>query len=268
MNIFFPCTGGGRNHSQKGLMYSDIHEFATYSDFNNDRPKVLEAIKGKDFVVEAGDISECKNIVGVTVEEVVKKRLTNLDEQIRINPTCQIHILLGNHERYNKFVDPLMEYAKSHPQVHIHESYVRIGDAMYIHGDWHADDKDDILNRPYKDQDIDGIFRAKVYKGVLGIGAAGHIAERFIYPKEIILPRIRERLMKECPEDMKGVKHIFFGHVHYTMDGVEHEGIKHHNAGASIRFRNLFNMMEFEVSPSGETENIRSIATQKGRDVR
>ena len=74
--------------------------------------------------------------------------------------------------------------------------------------------------------------------------------------------------MKECPDEMEGVKHIFFGHVHYTMDGVEHEGILHHNGGASIRFRNLFNMMEFEVSPSGETENIKSIATQKGRDGR
>jgi hypothetical protein len=254
----FHQGGVGRNKTLHGLVYSDTHAFATFTNFRRDEPNIWKAMEGKDFVVENGDISECKNLgFGTTINDVVNHRIKRMEEQARRFPDTDFHIVLGNHERYQAFIDPLTEFCKSHPKFHLHHSFVRIGDSMFVHGDWHADNDNMLITPPYKQSEKDPAWRAYLWKG-LGCMAITGDAAKIVYPVEKTLNRIHERLMQECPEEMQGVKHVFFGHVHYDFDTIERHGIQFHNTGASIKLNNIFNMMTLDITPDGRTENITS----------
>ena len=50
-------------------------------------------------------------------------------------PRCQFHVVLGNHDYHQAFIDRLMMLEREVPNLSWHRYYVRLGSSVFLHGD-------------------------------------------------------------------------------------------------------------------------------------
>jgi len=107
-------SGPARSDSrtQEVATTSDLHLFCRRSQGEAHIDTIFDAARNADSFVLNGDIFDFRWSVFPTRSETIDRALAWLDELTTVNPDCQFHYVLGNHDTVHEFVDALDAFAK------------------------------------------------------------------------------------------------------------------------------------------------------------
>ena len=222
---------------QTVCVVSDLHLFCRRSRVHLHMEHLQQAIGDADFLILNGDTFDFRWTTMDTIEETVHEAIRWLDEIAMRHPHCHIHYVVGNHDNVMAFVRALDEYAAIRPNVSWHPHYVRLGNALFLHGDvadrrmnshqltkkrekWHDDSKKaKLFHRVY-----DVAFALRVHKAV------HHVA----FPSTVVAKRLMHYLESIGEGPDSGTEDVYFGHTHLALSDYEHKGVRFHNSGAPM----------------------------------
>ena len=222
----------------RAYFISDLHLFARRSE----APRYLEAIRRRAALAETfvlgGDIFDFRWSTQATSGEAVEAAVAWLEQLTGECPGCHFHYLLGNHDYNDAFIRRLTELAPSVPNLSWHKFYLRLGSALFLHGD--AADRRRTTpqtlavarDRWLLDQRR-GRFHHRMYD--LAVRAGLHRPLPYlVHPKRRVARRIIAYLEHIGEGPQSGVRHIYFGHIHRRMSDYRYGGLTFHNGGAPI----------------------------------
>jgi UDP-2,3-diacylglucosamine hydrolase len=172
-------------------------------------------------------------------------------------PECDIHYVLGNHDCPTFFRERLHGLAKRLGRFHWHEFGVRIGTALFVHGDCTHRKMDAAALRRFRD-DWDnerqhGGWLTKAYLAVDGMGVT-RAAHKYYFPRKTTVERAMHYLDQTCPEWRVNTLDCYFGHTHQPFSAYQHGNIRFHNTGSAIRGMG-FNPLAFHL-PAAAVESL------------
>jgi len=141
----------------------------------------------------------------------------------------------------------LDDLAGEHPNFVWHEVSLRLGDALFLHGDCAHRRMDAAAFRAYRDRWSNdrrrGDAAAAAYRIAdrLGITRLIHQAQ---FPLDQTLQRLVHHLDASQPGWRRHTRHCYFGHTHTPFSGVQRDGVTFHNTGSAIRGMG-FNPLKF-----------------------
>ncbi len=222
----------------KTYFVSDLHLFARRSQADRYFDRLLETASGAEHFILGGDIFDFRWSQARTIHHAVDDAIRWLAELSAPHRNCQFHLLLGNHDFHQEFIDRLVSLENAIPNLSWYPYYFRLGSSIFLHGDvadrvmseemlTHARSR--WLHRKQR-----GLLLSRLYDLVV----ATHLHRPFPYlryRKRVVAKRILAYL--ECigqgPAD--GVQNVYFGHTHQSLLGYEHGGLVFHNSGAPMR---------------------------------
>jgi UDP-2,3-diacylglucosamine pyrophosphatase LpxH len=234
----------------RGIALSDLHLFAHRSAgiecFDALRPQLASA----DLLVLNGDIFDFRwstlTSLDVTADHAVEWLRALRSEY----PACEIHYVRGNHDCPTFFTERLDELANSMERFRWHEYGVRIGTALFVHGDCtHRKMSPAGLRRFREEWDNDrqlGGWRTKAYVAVDRLGMT-RFAHQHWFPRQATVERAMHYLDHASPQWRVHTRSCYFGHTHQPFSNHQHGNIQFHNTGSAIRGMG-FNPMMFSVS--------------------
>jgi hypothetical protein len=238
---------------KKCLTLSDIH----YGNVGSSSKHLMHnaiypAVQKSELVVFNGDWLGIIPKKRRDLENIVSENLVELEKWLDENPKTLFGFVLGNHDRVELFLEGLKELERKHPNLIVSSKYLRMGDALFLHGDQHSRVKlntfDDISPGS---QVLSSEARKRYVKNFKAIPPT-EIAE---YQRRII-----HNLQEEDPQLLVGVKHIFSGDTHKPYTNNEFEGFMMHNTGGAVERKNKrFNMLNFELSDEGNVAEVTPI---------
>lgn len=212
--------------------------------------EIHRAAAGADLFVLNGDIFDFRWTTFDTIEETVPEALQWLHDFVSKFPKCRFHYILGNHDSVDAFTEELDTFVTETPNLDCHPHYLRLGNALFLHGDvaasddgaagflryrarWFHDEKKGALpNRLH-----DALFRVRIHK----------VAYHSAFPVRRVVARLLRYLDDIEAEVGDGVEEIYFGHTHLAMSGYEHRGIRFYNCG--VPYSGLkFQILETEIA--------------------
>lgn len=202
-----------------------------------------------NILVLNGDIFDFRWSTFPTVEITATRAVEWLETLHTAYPACEIHYVLGNHDCPAFFRERLDDLARKLDRFHWHEFGVRIGTALFVHGDCtHRIMDPSALRRFREDWDNDrqhGRWMTKAYLAVdrLGITRAAH---QCYFPRKITVERAMHYLDYAAPEWRVNTLDCYFGHTHQPFSDYQHKDIRFHNTGSAIRGMG-FNPLAFRM---------------------
>ncbi len=218
---------------------SDLHLFARRSQADKYMSQMEAAAEEAGFFVLGGDIFDFKWSTLPSFDATVEAAIQWLDRLVERCPRTQFHFLLGNHDSHPRFVERLSEWAKGQPRFEWHHEYLRLGNAIFLHGD--------VVDRPMTTQQLlahrqRASHRKRIRsRGMhqlydLAITARLHVMAAWaVHRKDRVADRILYYLnsIGEGPES--GVSQVFFGHTHVPLRAYQYGGLTFQNGGAPMR---------------------------------
>jgi UDP-2,3-diacylglucosamine hydrolase len=164
-------------------------------------------------------------------------------------PRCRIHLIVGNHDCTAAFLVELNRLTGEVARFQWHEYSLRLGQALFIHGDCAHRQMDHHGLRRFR-RKWHGDWRcgaalsaAYVCADRLGITRRVH---EWHFPRAKTVERIVHYLDRTQPGLREQIRDCYFGHTHLPFANYEHAGILFHNTGSAIL--NLdFNPLRFET---------------------
>jgi UDP-2,3-diacylglucosamine hydrolase len=171
----------------RGIAVSDLHLFAHRSAgmeyFNTLRPQLASA----DLLVLNGDIFDFRWSTLPSLDVTADRAVEWLRSVRAAYPACEIHYVRGNHDCPAFFTDRLDQLANSMERFRWHEYGVRIGTALFVHGDCtHRKMNPAGLRRFREEWDNDrqhGGWRTKAYLAVDRLGVT-RFAHQHWFPRK------------------------------------------------------------------------------------
>jgi UDP-2,3-diacylglucosamine hydrolase len=163
-----------------------------------------------------------------------------------------VFYVMGNHDNLRPFADRLSDLASAADNFQWHRSHVRIGDALFAHGDRFFVDRS---GNPFSRQ------LAPVVRKRHGAFSRGYrLLHRLrvhkwhapVYPHWRCVKRIARMLRRAAHPDAAGVRHVYFGHTHRPFTDYRHDGVTFHNTGSAIAGLR-WNMLPVEIEPAVES---------------
>jgi UDP-2,3-diacylglucosamine hydrolase len=226
------------SHSVRGIAVSDLHLFARRSAGDEYLNSLRAELTSANILVLNGDIFDFRWSTLPSIEVTASRAMEWLQALHADYPTCEIHYVLGNHDCPAFFRERLEELAKSLDRFKWHEFGVRIGTALFVHGDCtHRMMDPAALRRFRNDWDNDrrhGRWMTKAYLAVdrLGITRAAH---QYYFPRRTTVKRAMHYLDSAKPDWRINTLDCYFGHTHQPFSNYEHGDIRFHNTGSAIR---------------------------------
>lgn len=245
---------------KRGLVLSDLHGFARRSEGSALFASMRDGLRSVDILVLNGDIFDFRWSCLRDLETTQAAALDWLRDVSNDFPECEIHYVMGNHDCLATFQDGLATMAASQPRFQWHEYSLRLGSAVFLHGDCaHATMGAAALDR-YRDiwrRDRQrGPLRAAAYACADRLGFT-RLAHQWHFRRHQTVQRIGYYLDDAIPGWRHTTRDCYFGHTHLPFTGHEHEGVLFHNTGSAIRGMS-FRPLSFEISaldemPSSDT---------------
>ena len=118
----------------KCLFVSDLHLFANRSNAHRHLHAIAESASCAGAFVLGGDIFDFRwaNIPTLKAVDLAVRWLGELTASC---PDCQFHLVLGNHDYHQAFIDRLIELEPRVSNLSWHRYYVRLGSSVFLHGD-------------------------------------------------------------------------------------------------------------------------------------
>ncbi len=229
---------------------SDLHLFCRRSLVERHLGELHEAIGASEFLILNGDTFDFRWTRLDTVEETIGESIRWLKELVTRHPHCHVHYVVGNHDNVLAFLDALGSYAEGESSVSWHPHYVRLGKALFLHGDVANRKMDHLELARWREKWHDDTKKAKVLGRIYDVAFALRVhkaVHRITFPTEVVAKRLMHYLesVGEGPES--GVEDVYFGHTHVALSDYVHEGLRFHNCGAPMPGLE-FNILRVEVN--------------------
>lgn len=231
-------TGKNTAPAQQGLVLSDLHLFSGRSE-GYARMQSLQSVLGTvQILVLNGDIFDLRWSTLRDPQKTITAAVDWLGTLADKLPQCEIHFLLGNHDCCRKFAGELNRLAVTQPRFYWHEYFLRLGNALFLHGD--------CTHRPMNQCGLDefrelwrgewqrgGLLTAG-YRWVDRLGITRRVHE-WHFPRQKTVERIAFYLDDACAGWRQSTRHCYFGHTHLPFANYEINGVNFHNTGSAIR---------------------------------
>ncbi len=239
-----------------GVVASDLHMFSTRSHAHEIMGALHEAMRDADVLILNGDIFDFRWSFLSTIQETVESSVGWLEELVQRYPDRQIHFILGNHDCHHEFLAAMDSLSCRTPSFSWHEVYLRMGNALFTHGDClhksrNAPGMSD-YRKTWGQVKKRGPTQAAFYEMVDETGIT-HAAPRLYFWKARVAKGIVRYLNAMDPYILDGVEHIFVGHTHVPFTDFKYEGKTFHNTGSAMA-KGGFNPLAFAIhAPERET---------------
>jgi len=223
---------------RKTYFVSDLHLFARRSQADRHLETIVHAASQAEHFVLGGDIFDFRWSQAQTVHHAVEDALNWLNSLAAECPQCQIHLLLGNHDFHQRFIDRLVDLENSISNLSWYPYYFRLGSSVFLHGDV-ADRvmSEEMLARA-RSRCLYHRQRGPLLSRLYDLVVATHLhrpVPYLRYRKRVVAKRILAYLedIGQGPQD--GVENVYFGHTHQSLIGYRYGGLIFHNSGAPMR---------------------------------
>lgn len=217
---------------------SDLHLFCRRSQADAHLEAIDAAARRSNRFVLNGDIFDFRWSVYRTIPETVRQAIAWLDRFTDTHSHCDIHYVLGNHDNVALFVDALRIFAATRPNLTWHPYYVRLGHAVFLHGD--------VARRPMTAADLArsrqrcqrhkrrGEVWNRVWDAAFDAGVHRVIA-RAASPTHRVVEHVHHYLNDVGQGPASGTRRVYFGHTHLPVQGYMHRGVAYYNGGSPLR---------------------------------
>lgn len=220
---------------KKGFVVSDLHLFTKRSHASSLQRHLDAAMDWADFVVLNGDIFDFKWSVLPTVEDTIQASLDWLERLARVDPSAELHYLLGNHDALEPFVDRLPALADRVPNFHWHPTHLRLGSAFFTHGDLRP--ASTVAGDPIRKIERRVVQKRELmhdsYNYIVALKV--HHVVRVTHGRKQSVRKMLRLLATLDPALLEGVTDVYFGHTHVPFSDHREGGYRFHNTGSAIR---------------------------------
>ena len=219
----------------EGSVISDLHLFTHRSDGARCADEIRQGLGESDFFVLNGDIFDFRWSIFPTLDETLDAAEAWLTEALAVNPNCQVHYVMGNHDCPARFAVHLEELAQRTPNFNWHPSHVRIGSNLFLHGDLPISLRpcDPFHRTPGHIERRKGKLLNMAYLALIST-RLHRITDRLHSPARCA-QRIHQSLTSDRTGLAEGLTDVYFGHVHYVMRDFKYNGLSFHNTGSAVR---------------------------------
>ena len=175
---------------------SDLHLLANRSNAHRYLEEIARAASRADVFVLGGDIFDFR-WSPIPIARAVDRAVRWLLELTSACPQCQFHLVLGNHDYHQVFIDRLVRLEKQVHNLSWHRYYVRLGSSVFLHGDVAGRRMDARRLAEARDQWLDkrrrGPFLSRLYDVVV-LTRLHKPVVHLVYSKRIVVRRILKYL--------------------------------------------------------------------------
>lgn len=228
---------------------SDLHLFCRRSLAFHHMSAVYSALDEAAILVLNGDIFDFRWSTFSTVDETAREAIRWLESLVSRYPDRHFHYVLGNHDNVRVFTRALEEFADDTHNLDWHPYHLRLGNAVFFHGDVANRRMDAEALRRYRmgwrhDERRGALFN-RLYDMAFALNAHRAIS-RLAFPPEVVVERLTHYLENIGAGPGSGTDEVYFGHTHVPMHGYEYRGMRFHNSGAPMPGMR-FNVLRTEV---------------------
>jgi UDP-2,3-diacylglucosamine hydrolase len=223
---------------RKTYFVCDLHLFAHRSQADRYFDEITEAASQAEHFVLGGDIFDFRWSQAQSVHHTVEEALAWLDSLASVCPDCQFHLLLGNHDFHQRFIDRLVDLENAIPNLSWYPYYLRLGSSIFLHGDVADRVMDEETLTRARARCLYHRQRGPLLSRLYDLVVATHLHRPFPYlryRKRVVAKRILAYLEDIGQGPRQGVENVYFGHTHQSLTGYQYGGLIFHNAGAPMR---------------------------------
>ena len=216
---------------------SDLHLLADRSDAYHYLEEIVEAAVSAEMFVLGGDTFDFP-WSPLPIRRSVDYAARWLHDLTSMCPECHFHLVLGNHDYHQLFIDRLIRLERQVHNLSWHRYYFRLGSNVCLHGDVVSRRMDAQRLARARDRWLDkrrrGPFLSSLYDVVVQTRLHKPVAH-LVYSKRIVVRRILKYLESIGQGPANGVRDVYFGHTHRGMSDYSYRGLLFHNGGAPIK---------------------------------
>jgi hypothetical protein len=221
----------------EGITFSDLHLFSPQCRADQVLPAIWERLPHVQCLVLNGDIFDLEWTYHATMGDAADAALAWLEDLRNRFPHLEIHYVLGNHDCQKPFIERLGPWAESVPDFHCHDSFVRLGSAVFLHGDcttWPMTPSGfAAYRRKCAAARLKPAWKRRLLNGAHEIGLIP-LVHRAVFPRPIVVRRLTRFLRAVEPDLLDGVTDVYFGHTHLPFSGHRAGLLSFHNCGSPI----------------------------------
>ncbi len=221
----------------KCFFASDLHLFANRSNAHRHLQAIAETASRAGVFVLGGDTFDFR-WSRISTGKAVDLAVRWLDELTASCPACHFHLVLGNHDYHQAFIDRLIDLEPRVANLAWHRYYVRLGSSIFLHGDVADKEMDSRSLAEAREEWLDarrrGPMLSKLYDVVI-LTRLHKPVPYLVYTKRIVVRRILKYLQSIGQGPADGVRNVYFGHIHRQLSNYYYRGLRFHNGGAPIK---------------------------------
>ena len=218
-----------------GHVISDLHLLAPWSAADDHLDEMYAAARRSDFFILNGDIFDFRWSALSSARRSVNAAIDWLRAFTAAAPQCRLFYILGNHDNLHGLAERLDALKLERENFDWRRSHLRIGDAMFTHGDLlFRSGTSDPFHRSLLPA-IENKHRAlsRAYHFLHGMRI--HRLNASFYGEERCVRRVSRSLSRSGNGHMDGIADVYFGHVHMAFTDIAHDGLNFHNTGSVIQ---------------------------------
>jgi UDP-2,3-diacylglucosamine hydrolase len=203
---------------------------------------IESAVVDSDAFILGGDIFDFRWSQYSSHEETAEQGLRWLQDLVSLNPHCDFHYILGNHDANPELIHRLTGLAQRKSRFQVHPHLLRLEDSVFLHGD--IIDANLPLNEQFHTALDQRRHRGEQRRRPPWIQHAMYDAvvktriHRWVAHAANTNPRVLDRVARYLAwagfDQDAGVQHVYFGHTHRPLHRVPFAGLHFSNPGASI----------------------------------
>lgn len=228
---------------------SDLHLFSRRTQAPTWGGELEQVVRESRCLVLAGDIVDFKWSEVGDGEQTAAAAAEWIERLMRINPQCEFHYVLGNHDDHPALIAKLTALSECHERFHWDRFHLRLGNAVFLHGDAAQARMSPKRLGEYREKFAGHKRRGRALNRLydLAVAARMHVVSAIaVYPQHRVLRRLYHYLDQIEAGPVHGVRNVYFGHTHRAFDGVEYGGMRFHNCGAPMAGLK-FNILKAEL---------------------
>jgi UDP-2,3-diacylglucosamine hydrolase len=216
---------------------SDLHLLSSRTQGHRYLDIIRTASAGAEHFVLGGDIFDFRWARRRTLHDAFVEAAGWLGELASGAPSCRFHFVLGNHDHHAEFLEYLDKLAGRIDNFAWHDYYMRIGSAVFLHGDVADREMDAEMLAALRAREREHKRKGPVANTLYDLFVMSQLHRPLPYLRhrpKVVARRILAYLNEIGHGPASGVKNVYFGHTHWPLADFRYEGIAFHNGGAPI----------------------------------
>ncbi|MEN6408016.1 MAG: metallophosphoesterase [Thermoguttaceae bacterium] len=221
----------------KCYFVSDLHLFANRSEAHRYLEEIAKAASHAEMFVLGGDTFDF-HWSKFPILKAVDRACQWLRQLAASCPDCHFHVVLGNHDYHQAFIDRLMELDQQVSNLSWHRYYVRIGSSVFLHGDVAQRKMNARRLAESREKWLDRRRRGPLASLLYDVAVATRMHKPvpyLLFSRRIVARRIFRYLESIGQGPAAGVRDVYFGHTHKRLSNYGYHGMRFHNGGAPIK---------------------------------